>query len=339
MLAAGTSLAGRYQVLSLIGTGGMGEVYRARDQRLQRDVAVKVLPERLTRDGGALARFEREAQALAALSHPNILTVHDSGVEDGVSFFVMELLEGETLRQRLARGPVSWRDAIDWGVHVARALGAAHSKGIVHRDLKPENVFLTADRGLKILDFGLAELREAGARGIAPMDEAQPTDTQVVTGTVNYMSPEQLRGLPPDPRTDLFALGCILYETVSRSRPFARPTPSGTLAAILSGETPELPEALQQTPPALQGAILRCLRTDPAERFQTAQDLAFALEMISTSASVMVSVPPRRSPPRGGASARCSSPPLPRRCWASASGRSCRPSRRVRFSRSPCCRS
>ena len=244
-LAAGTRL-GRYQVVGALGAGGMGEVYRARDERLDRDVAVKVLPEAVSADADRLARFEREAKALARIEHPNILTIHDFGQEapaTGASratyFAVTELLTGETLRSRLARERLAWRRAVDIGAAVADGLAAAHGQGIVHRDLKPDNIFLTTDGRVKILDFGLA------TSGLVPDGEA-PTQMSpgagsgpgVVLGTVGYMAPEQVQAAAVDGRADLFALGCVLYEMVTGQRAFARPTPTETLAAILSAPVP-----------------------------------------------------------------------------------------------------
>src|SRR5215510_9643538 len=212
---------GPYEIIAPIGAGGMGEVYRARDPRLARDVAIKVLPEHLSKDPVALARFEREARAVAALSHPNILAIFDVGAEQGFGYVVTELLEGETLRARLMGGAMPWRKAAEIGVALAEALAAAHLKGIVHRDLKPENIFLTADGRVKILDFGLAKLiqPEAPAESNAPTIGTQ-TDPGAVLGTVGYMSPEQVRGRPADARSDIFALGAVLYEMSTGRRAF-----------------------------------------------------------------------------------------------------------------------
>src|SRR6266540_1100662 len=219
ILAAGNRL-GPYEVLTPLGAGGMGEVYKARDSRLDREVAIKVLPEHLADDPAALSRFEREAKAIAAISHPNILAIHDFGREGGVTFAVMELLEGETLRSRLSGSELPWREAVEIGAAVADGLAAAHGKGIVHRDLKPENIFLTSDGRVKILDFGLARVKPPAS----PQDKSSiPTETEAGTimGTVGYMSPEQVRGEPADAPSDIFSLGCVLYEMLSGRRAFA----------------------------------------------------------------------------------------------------------------------
>ena len=216
---AGTRL-GPYEILTPIGAGGMGEVYRARDLRLGREVAVKVLPDHLARDPDSLARFEREARAVAALAHPNILDIHDFGNEGGIEYLVTELLQGETLRQRLTGTPLPWRTAVEIGLAVADGLASAHSHGIVHRDLKPENVFLTFDGRVKILDFGLARQAPEKSTETSPT-VATPTRTGTVMGTVGYMSPEQARGGHADPRSDIFSLGCILYEMTTGRRAFS----------------------------------------------------------------------------------------------------------------------
>ncbi len=282
-LAAGTRL-GSYEIVSALGAGGMGEVYRARDKRLNRDVALKVLPELFATDPDRLARFEREAQAVAALSHPNILGIHDYGVEGTRAYAVMELLEGETLRERLASGPLPPRKAIDHGVQIARGLAAAHDKGIIHRDLKPENIVVTHDGLVKILDFGLA--RQAPAADGATV--AQDTAPGTVMGTVGYMSPEQVRGEPVDARSDLFALGSVLYEMLTGRRAFARDTTAETMTAILRDDPPELAQARADLPPALDRIVRHCLEKNRFERFQTARDVAFALETLSGSSTSIV---------------------------------------------------
>src|SRR6202521_4346641 len=238
-LAAGTRL-GPYEILSPLGAGGMGEVYRARDSKLKRDVAVKVLPQALAADPEALARFEREALAVAALSHPNILAIHDFGNQDGISYAVMELLEGETLRGKLDAGPIPQKQAVEYALQVAKGLSAAHEKGIVHRDLKPENLFISKDGHLKILDFGLAKRVEAVAQGKATSAPTVSGHTEpgTVMGTAGYMSPEQVKGLPVDHRSDIFSLGTILYELLSGKRAFRRPTAADTMAAIMKEEPP-----------------------------------------------------------------------------------------------------
>ena len=274
-LAAGTKL-GPYEILSPIGAGGMGEVYRARDPRLHREVAIKVLPERLSRDPQALARFEREAKTVAAISHPNILGIHDVGSEGGTTYIVTELLEGETLRSRLCNGPLEWRTAVEIGAAVAEGLAAAHLKGVVHRDLKPENLFLTRDGRVKILDFGLARWRPATQ---PPDASSAPTETEVgtVMGTAGYMSPEQVRAAVVEAPSDLFSLGCVLYEMVAGRRAFARETAAQTMTAILEVQPPPLAEIAKPIPQELDRIISRCLDKNPATRSQSARDLRFAL--------------------------------------------------------------
>ena len=270
-LPAGTRL-GSFEILSPLGVGGMGEVYRARDSKLNREVAIKVLPESLAKDPDALARFEREALAVAALSHPNILAIHDFGEQDGVCFAVMELLEGETLRERLQSGPIPERRAIAYAVQIVRGLTAAHDKGIVHRDLKPENVFLTRDDHVKLLDFGIAKKTED-----VPMDDGLTKPGSVV-GTLGYSSPEQLRGLPVDQRSDIFSFGAILYEMLAGRRPFKRDAAIETMAAILKDDPAPLSETGRKISPALEHVVLHCLEKKPEKRFQSARDVAFALE-------------------------------------------------------------
>ena len=263
----------------------MGEVYRARGLQLDRLVAIKILPLHLADNAIALTRFEREARAVAALSHPNILAIFDFGREHDTAFAVMELLEGETLRQKLA-GPVPVRKAIDYGVQIARGLAAAHQKGVVHRDLKPENLFVTTDGRVKILDFGLARLEPALTAGASVSPTiARHTEPGTVLGTVGYMSPEQARGEPGDPRSDLFSLGAVLYELVSGRRAFQRSTAPETLTAILREEPVDLATVVAEVPPGLVRVIEHCLEKSPAERFQTASDVAFALENLSGGAT------------------------------------------------------
>ncbi len=279
-VAVGARL-GHYEILAPLGAGGMGEVYRARDTRLDRDVAVKVLPERLSEDPAALSRFEREAKALAALSHPNVLTILDFGREGGVAYTVTELLEGENLRSRLLRARMSWREAAELGLEIADGLAAAHSRGFVHRDLKPENVFLTSAGRAKILDFGLARRAElAKPAEHAQRTVTQPTEPGAVVGTVGYMSPELVSGLPADARSDIFSLGCVLYEMVTGARPFSGRTGAETLAAILRDEPAEPARSGRPVPADLAGVIRHCLEKRPDHRFQTARDLAFALKAI-----------------------------------------------------------
>jgi len=299
-LVVGAKL-GPYEILSAIGAGGMGEVYRARDPRLGRDVAIKVLPTALSADVERLQRFEQEARATAHLNHPNILAVHDIGTEDGAFFLVSELLEGETLRERLLAGAVPVRKAIEYAVAIARGLGAAHEKGITHRDLKPENLFITADDRVKILDFGLAKMRTGppATTATAAHTAPPPTDIGVVLGTVGYMAPEQVRGLAVDHRADLFALGAVLYELLSGSRAFRRDTSPETMVAILNDDPPDLSASARPIPPALSRIVGRCLEKNPSARFQTAADLAFALEALSDASAV--AKPARRGTRTAGA--------------------------------------
>ena len=275
---------GSYDIVSPLGSGGMGEVYRARDTKLERDVAIKVLPSHLADDALALGRFEREAKAVAALSHPNILAIFDFGSERGVAYAVMELLDGETLRQKLgAQLALPARKAIDYAVQIARGLAAAHGKGIVHRDLKPENVFVTVDGRVKILDFGLAPQAHVFAdSSVTEAPTFEPlTDPGTVLGTVGYMSPEQVRGEAGDHRLDIFSFGAVLYELVSGRRAFQRSTAAETMTAILREDPPELTESpAAGLPIGLARIIEHCLEKSPAERFQSASDVGFALESL-----------------------------------------------------------
>src|ERR1700736_2853146 len=277
-LAPGVRL-GPYEILAPLGAGGMGEVYRARDGKLDRDVAVKVLPQSVAADPDTLARFEREAKAVAALSHPNILAIHDFGNQDGIAYAVTELLEGETLREKLDGGPISQKHAVDYALQIGRGLSAAHERGVVHRDLKPENVFVTRDGHVKILDFGLAKRLEAGAPGERTNAPTSSGHTQpgTVMGSVGYMSPEQVRGLPVDHRSDLFAFGTILYEMLSGRRAFKKDTASDTMAAIIRDEPPGLSEPGRSISPALDRVVRHCLEKDRDNRFQSAKDIPFAL--------------------------------------------------------------
>src|ERR1700683_3298391 len=290
-LRTGTKL-GDYEVKSLLGSGGMGEVYRARDSRLRRDVAIKVLPSLFSADSDRLKRFEQEARAAAALNHPNILVVFQLGTHDGVPYMVSELLEGSTLREHVQRGALPIRKAIDYGVQIARGLAAAHEKGIVHRDLKPDNVFVTKDGRVKILDFGLARLLpQRGEVEVNAPTWSDLTDPGTVMGTVGYMSPEQVRGKPADHRADIFALGAILYEMLTGKRAFQKPTSAETMTAILNEEPPGLSQLLPLAPPAMQRVVHRCLEKSPEQRFQSASDLAFALEELPDSSFVTVAAP------------------------------------------------
>ncbi len=297
-ITAGTRL-GPYEILSPLGAGGMGEVYRARDKKLDRDVAVKVLPRDVAADPDALARFEREAKAVAALSHPNILAIFDFGTHEGTAYAVTELLEGETLRGKLAAGPIAQKQAVDYALQIARGLSAAHEKGIVHRDLKPENVFVSKDGHVKILDFGLAKKTETAGpeeQTSAPTG-SRHTEPGVVMGTAGYMSPEQVKGLTVDHRTDIFSFGAILYELLSGRKAFARDTNAETMAAILMREPPELTESGWNVSPALDHIVRHCLEKDRDNRFQSAKDVAFALSEASastTTSGVQLVAPPAR---------------------------------------------
>ena len=283
-LAAGEQL-GPYQVVSLLGAGGMGEVYRARDTRLLRDVALKILPASVAGDEDRLRRFEVEARAASVLNHPNIVAIHDLGRHAGAPFVVSELLEGETLRQRLEAGALSAHRAVDYGVQIAQGLSAAHERGIVHRDLKPENLFVTRDGHVKILDFGLAKLTQPDG-GQAVEDSAtvtRQTDPGKVLGTVGYMSPEQVRGKPADHRSDIFSFGAVLYEMLSGRRAFRGDSAVETLNAILKEEPPDLLDSQRHLPPSLERVVRHCLEKRPEDRFQSTRDLAFDLQSVSAA--------------------------------------------------------
>ena len=279
----------------------MGEVYRARDTRLGRDVALKILPESFAGEGDRLRRFEQEARAVAALNHPNILAIHDIGERGGSPFIVSELLEGESLRAVLDRGPVAQRKTIDYGVQIAHGLAAAHEKGIVHRDLKPENIFVTKDGRIKILDFGLAKLAQNAGSGSDEVTlTSERTAVGVVMGTASYMAPEQVRAEGADARSDIFAFGAVLYEMLSGVRAFRRETTAETMTAVLRDDPPELSDPGRQVSPALERIVRRCLEKNPEQRFQSARDLSFALGALSgteTSGVSRVTAPaPRRVP-------------------------------------------
>jgi TolB-like protein len=295
-LTAGTRL-GPYEILGPLGSGGMGEVYRARDARLERTVAIKVLPAEVATRADAVARFERETKAIAALSHPNILAIHDVGREGDVVFAVMELLEGQTIRERLLRETLSEPKVLEIGSAIAEGLSAAHSRGIVHRDLKPENVFLTAEGRVKILDFGLAWVEQPvvpdEAASAVPTTPA-PTSPGTILGTVGYMSPEQIKGALADQRSDIFGLGCVLHEMAYGRRAFARATTAETLAAILRDPPDAAPASGRRLSPGAARVIGRCLEKSPEERFQSARDLAFALKEIASSPSDRPDLPARR---------------------------------------------
>jgi Tol biopolymer transport system component len=290
-LAAGSRL-GPYEILAPLGAGGMGEVYRAKDPRLGREVAIKVLPASFSKDPDRLRRFEHEARAAGALNHPNITAIHDIGSHDGSPYVVTELLEGETLRSRLATGALSARKAIDYAIQIAHGLAAAHEKGIVHRDLKPENLFVTRDGRVKILDFGLAKLKqpEEGADKTDLATATAGTEPGVVLGTLGYMSPEQVRGQAADQRSDIFAFGAILYEMLSGKRAFHGATAADTMSSILKEEPPDLSLTNREIHPGLERIVRHCLEKNPEERFHSAHDLAFDLETLS-GVSVLRALP------------------------------------------------
>ena len=276
MLAPGERL-GPYTIVELVGVGGMGEVYRATDSRLKRDVAIKVLPGGLASDEISLQRFRREARAVAALSHPNILAIFDFGNEAGIEYAVTELLEGETLRARIARQPMSTRESLEILAEVADGVAAAHARGIVHRDLKPDNIFITTSGRVKVLDFGLARggTEDADARISGSKTELLSTATGIVMGTIGYLAPEQVEGKPPAPPTDVFALGCILFEMIAGDVPFRRPSSAHEMVALMHDEAPSLPtgDALLRNADVI---VQRCLAKDPAERYADASQLATA---------------------------------------------------------------
>ena len=302
-LAAGTRL-GPYEIVAPIGAGGMGEVYRARDSRLERDVAIKVLPENVSASPKAMERFAREARAVAALSHPGILAIHDFGTEGRTSYAVTELLEGETLQDRLDEGAIPARKAVELAVQIASGLASAHEKGIIHRDLKPANLFLTRDGRVKILDFGLATWRplsdQASDSQVAlTQTKTRHSEAGVVLGTVGYMAPEQVRGQAADHRTDIFALGCVLYEMLTGRRAFQRETSAETMTAVLREEPLDLSTAKRVIPAGLERLVRRCLEKRPEERLQSARDLAIALDAVSggettSGRNVVDAAPPRR---------------------------------------------
>src|SRR6202050_4286651 len=292
-LIPGTKL-GPYEIQSGIGAGGMGEVYRAHDTRLKRDVAVKVLPQALSLDADRLRRFEQEALATAALNHPNILAVVDMGPHEGSPYVVSELLEGETLRERLRGGAIVVRKTLDYALQIAHGLAAAHEKGIIHRDLKPENLFLTKDGRVKILDFGLAKLTQfdPGSNPSLATVTHGVTEAGVLMGTAGYMSPEQVRGMALDPRSDIFSFGAILYEMLSGKRAFHGDTSADTMSSILKEDPPELNETNRNVSPALERIVQHCLEKNPEARFHSASDIAFDLEHLSGISSSSAKVSP-----------------------------------------------
>jgi eukaryotic-like serine/threonine-protein kinase len=294
-IAAGTRL-GPYEVVAPIGAGGMGEVYEALDPRLDRRVAIKVLAPHLLSRPDALARFEREARLVASLSHPNVVAIFDIGVDDEARRFVVtELLEGDTLRGRLGEGPIPWRNALEMIIAVCNGLEAAHSRGIVHRDVKPENVFLTLDGQIKVLDFGLARLDELRSGALSETEKTiARTPAGLVLGTVGYMSPEQVRGDAAEIRSDLFSVGCILYELLTGERPFNRPTQAETMHAILKEQPAPMASLRSGIPLELESIVFRCLEKEPAKRFFAAHDLSVALRALLTGSQPTVALPGRR---------------------------------------------
>src|SRR5215510_1281861 len=279
---------GPFEVLAPLGSGGMGEVYRARDSRLGREVAIKVLPAAFSADEDRLRRFEQEARAAGMLNHPNILTIFDIGTYGGSPYIVSELLDGKELRAQLGQGPLPVRQALDYAQQITLGLAAAHEKGIVHRDLKPENIFITANGRVKLLDFGLAKLKrqpahtEADSEMPATLDYST-TNPGTVMGTIGYMSPEQVNGQEVDQRADIFALGLILYEMLAGRPAFEGASAVAVMCAIIRDEPPELAESNDKIPPQLERLVRRCLEKQPEQRFHSAHDLGLALEVLSTS--------------------------------------------------------
>jgi serine/threonine protein kinase len=283
MSIAGGTHIGPYEVVGPIGAGGMGEVYRARDTRLGRDVAIKILPSNFADDADRQRRFEQEARAMAGLNHPNIVAIYDVGAHDGSPYIVTELLEGETLGERLRGGALPVRKAIEYGIEIARGLAAAHNHTLVHRDLKPDNIFITKDGRVKILDFGLAKFlaaEEPQDRSNLPTLDVHTTPG-IVLGTVGYMSPEQVRGQTADHRADIFSFGAVLYEMASGKRAFKGTTIADTMSAILKEDPPDLSEPNRAVPPGVDRIVRHCLEKNREERFQSARDVAFGLESLS----------------------------------------------------------
>ena len=296
-LAAGTRL-GPYEILAPIGSGGMGEVWKARDTRLGRTVAIKVLSARLTVSPEVRARFEREARSISQLNHPNICSLHDIGQQDGADYIVMEFLEGETLAARLAKAPLPQPDVLRYGIEIALALDCAHRGGIVHRDLKPGNIMLTKS-GAKLMDFGLARTiavpLATGTTSESPTASTPLTAQGTIVGTFHYMAPEQLEGKEADARADLWAFGCVLYEMATGKRAFEGTSQASLIAAILKEQPRPLSELQPLSPPALERITRRCLEKDPEDRFQSAKDLAFDLEsMTGAGATLSAGAGPKR---------------------------------------------
>src|ERR1700733_10004734 len=298
-LASGTRL-GPYEIQSPLGAGGMGEVYRARDTRLDRTVAIKVLPHHLSSNSDLRQRFEREARAISSLNHPRICTLHDVGHQDGVDFLVMEYLEGESLAERLKKGPLPLKQALAIGIEVCESLEAAHRAAIIHRDLKPANIMLTRT-GAKLMDFGLAKTSIGGlaaAGSSAPllsaartMSGASPisplTTAGTVIGTIQYMAPEQIEGKEADARSDLFALGAVLYEMTTGKRPFEGKSQISVASAILEKEPEPISTAQPLTPPAFEHIVTACLAKNPDDRIQSAQDIALQLKWIANGGTAV----------------------------------------------------
>jgi eukaryotic-like serine/threonine-protein kinase len=287
-LSSGTKL-GRYEILSKIGAGGMGEVYRARDTRLERTVAIKVLPSEFSRHAELRKRLEREARMLSSLAHPHICSLYDVGQQDGADFLVMEYLEGETLGQRLLKGALPAGQVLQYGIEIADALERAHRHGIIHRDLKPGNIMLTKD-GAKLLDFGLARVEATATpsdetRTLLETQDHKLTEKGVVLGTLQYMAPEQLEGKEADARTDIFALGAVIYEMGTGKTAFSGNNRTSLITAILASEPPVMTSLQPLTPPALERVVKTCMAKDPDRRWQSAQDLKLQLEWIAEGGS------------------------------------------------------
>ena len=334
---------GRYSIVEQIGAGGMGVVYRAHDERLDRDVAIKVLPEQFAQEPDHLARFEREAKAVARLDHPNILSIHDIGTDHGVTYAVMELLEGTSLRQVMSGDGVTIGKALEYTKTVAAALAAAHDKGIVHRDLKPENVFLTVDGRIKVLDFGLAKLLFPNGGLATDMPTASlKTAPGALLGTLAYMAPEQVQGRPVDQRADIFALGVMLYEMLAGRRPFGGSNTIETAAAILQKDPKPISATVPGVPSGLESVLKTCLEKRPEDRFSSVRDLMLTLKAMEPSTG---------PPPQQEGLASASHPPqyravvigvvvsLCHRCSLSGFSGAGSPADRmwVRFARSRCC--
>ncbi|MGN6184131.1 MAG: protein kinase domain-containing protein [Thermoanaerobaculia bacterium] len=302
-MESGTRL-GPYEIVSRIGAGGMSEVFKAHDSRIRRDVAIKILPPSFAKFADRMHRFEQEARAAGALNHPNLLTIFDVGSADGRPYIVTELLEGQTLRAMLRENgtavKLSIRKAVDYGIQIANGLAAAHERGIVHRDLKPENLFVTKDGRVKILDFGVAKLRSAADEFTLSDEDTMEQDTSpgTVIGTVGYMSPEQVRGQSVDGRSDIFSFGTLMYEMVAGEHPFRGDSPADTMSAILREDPPELSSKNPNVTPGLERVIRHCMEKSPEQRFQSARDLAFHLDMLSSGSGTMPTVETPRIPQR-----------------------------------------